>query len=269
MKYIILLMMTMLATHILAQEKTLSKPRKEVAAFDDKLWFNVGEELVYKIYWGYIPVGKSYISTKWIENNGKKQIAIRFRTRSNDFLSKIYPVDDFLESIVDPETFLPIQFTKKLKEGKYRCHEVTTFDFEQKKAVWKSIKNETEKTFEIDDDTRDIICFMYYMRKRKLEPGREEAFRVMADEKMYDLQIKIRQIEKVSIEHYGEIESLKLEPEAAFDGLTVRKGKSWLWISQDQRRLCTKLAVEVPIAKVFLYLDRVKGPGEDFWVAKN
>ena len=58
----------------------------------------MGETLDYRIYWGVIPVGSSRVTTEWIEEDGRTLIAIRFRTKSNDVLSKIYPVDDFAGS---------------------------------------------------------------------------------------------------------------------------------------------------------------------------
>ena len=60
--------------------------------------------------------------------------------------------------------------------------------------------------------------------------------------------------------------SLKLEPVSKFNGLFVRTGRAFMWVSDDSRRLCTKATVAVPVARVKAYLKRVEGPGADFWV---
>ena len=134
------------------------------------LWFPMGETLDYRIYWGVIPVGSSHVTTEWIQEDGRTLIAIRFRTKSNNVLSTMYPVDDFLEAIIDPETFLPVRFTKKLSEGRYRADETTTFDHKNLKATWTSRLNHKVEEYQIDPDTRDIVTFMYYMRRKQFEP---------------------------------------------------------------------------------------------------
>lgn len=232
------------------------------------LWFEVGEKLTYRIRWGVIPVGTSVASTEWIEEDGRTLLRIRFRNRSNSFLSTFYPVDDTLEAVVDPVTFKPVRFVKILNEGGYHCDEVTEFDYENGVARWRSRKNGGSKEYPIEDDARDLISFMYWMRKERLKPGASHDFRVMADEKVYDLTVHVKKSEKVNLPEYGKVKSVKLEPAAKFQGLFVRKGRMWMWVSEDERRLCTQLAVEVPVAKVKLKLCSVEGPGKDHWTER-
>lgn len=233
------------------------------------LWFPMGEVLDYRIYWGVIPVGSSRVTTEWITEEGRSLIAIRLRTKSNNFLSTMYPVDDFLEAIIDPETFLPLRFTKKLSEGRYRADETTTFDHKNLKATWTSRRSGKVVEFEIDADTRDVVTFMYYLRRKQFEPDTVNKYRVMADEKVYDLVVKAQKVENVKLENFGKISCLRFEPEAKFGGLFVRKGRMWMWVSQDERRIATKIAAQVPVASISLWLDHVSGPGDDFWVAKG
>jgi hypothetical protein len=233
------------------------------------LWFPVGETLDYRIYWGVIPVGSSHVTTEWIQEDGRTLIAIRFRTRSNNVLSKMYPVDDTLEAIIDPETFLPTRFTKKLNEGRYRADETTCFDHKNLKATWTSRLNHKVEEYQIDPDTRDIVTFMYYMRRKQFEPDTVTKYRVMADDKIYDLIVKAQGMELVSLDHYGKLSCLRFEPEAKFGGLFVRKGRMWMWVSQDSRRIATKISARVPVGSITLWLDQVGGSGEDFWVMKG
>jgi len=232
------------------------------------LWFPLGESLQYRVYWGFIPVARSVVTNELVEENGKVYLAIRFRTKSNGVLNKIYPVDDYIESIIDLETFLPIRFMKDINEGRYHTREITTFDHANKKAVWYRIKDDKKEVLDIESDTRDIVSFMYYMRsQKKFEEGEEKQYRVMADEKVYDLYVKADEVEKFRLCDYGWVESMKFEPEAAFGGLFVRhKGKMWLWVSQDPRNIVTKVKAKVPVASVSILISGVSGPGDDFWV---
>lgn len=226
----------------------------------------VGEKLTYKLYWGYIPVGTAVIWTEWTELEGRKLLAIRLRTFSNKVIEKIYPVDDTIESLVDPGPFLPVQFTKNMSEGSQRYHEVTVFDRTNLVARWESKLTGKKREFKIEPDTRDIPTFMFAMRGRTFEPGKREHFRVMADEKIYDLWLDIKKKEKVDLEAYPNVACVITEPEAAFNGLFVRKGKIIAWISTDPRCLAARVEAVIPVANVHALLMTVEGPGNDFWI---
>jgi len=79
------------------------------------------------------------------------------------------------------------------------------------------------------------------------------------------LTLRTERHEKIKLDRYGDVRSLKLEPVAVFNGIFVRKGRMWTWISEDERRLCTQASVAVPVARVHVRLHRVEGPGDDFW----
>lgn len=226
----------------------------------------VGEKITYSLYWGYIPVGSATGWTEWVEHQGRRVLAIRLRTLSNKFVEKLYPVDDTIESLVDPQTFLPIQFTKKLSEGKNRYHEVTIFDHTNLTAHWESKITGKKRVFALTPGTRDIPSLMYYLRTRTFTPGTREQFSVMADDKIYDLWLNVEKKERVNLPLYGRVPSIKAEPEAAFEGLFVRRGRMWIWISDDPRCLATQIVGSVPVATVRAVLSRVEGPGTDSWV---
>lgn len=247
--------------------QSASQPAQELEVDTrNGLWFPVGETLHYKVYWGVIPVAHTTASTEWIEEEGERRLLIRFRTRSNKVLRKIYPVDDTLESVIDPKTFLPVRFSKKLNEGRYHCDEVTVFDRLALKATWTKNTNGETREYAINQNTRDLISFMYVMRTQEPKVGSRQKYRVMADEKLYDLWVESEEEEVVNLEHFGGVKSVRLEPEAAFEGLFVRKGKMKLWVSEDERKIITKASVKVPVASVNIMLDKVTGPGDDAWI---
>jgi hypothetical protein len=237
-----------------------------VAANRPALWFPVGEEIYYKVQWGVWHVADTKVTSEYIEEDGRELLAIRLTTRTRSILDAFYPVDDFIESVVDPVTFLPIRFTKRLSEGRYRLHEITTFDHKARTAHWRHLLKNDSQDFAIDADTRDLISYMFYMRSQKFEPGKHYEFRVMADEKLYDLLVEARSIEILNIGNYSKIRALKLDPEAKFHGLFVRVGKLEVWISDDERCLCVRATAKAPvIGTIRLLIDRVEGPGDDYW----
>lgn len=231
-----------------------------------ELWFPVGENMHYVVYWGAIPVADTYVSTRWVRMYNRVLLQIQIRTQTGPVLGTIYPVDDVIESIIDPHTFLPLLHTVNLKEGRYRKHEITMFDYENNIAYWRSETRDREDTFELEPGTRDLVSFSYYMRKEGFARGERRHYRVMTDEKIYDLWLEAKGDERVRLKHYGRVSSLKLVPEAAFEGLFVRKGRITLWVSNDERRLLTQMEGSIPVASIRLVLQTVDGPGNDRWV---
>jgi len=231
-----------------------------------ELWFPVGETLVYIVQWGFWTVAETRVTTEYVEEDGRELLAIRAATRTRNLMAGIYPVDDFLESVVDPATFLPVRFTKRLNEGRYHTHEVTTFNHAAGTMLWRNLKRDKEQEHPIKADTRDLISFMFYMRGRSFEPNKTYTFSVMADEKLYELLVDARDVETLKLDRFGKVRSLKLEPEAKFQGLFVRVGKLDVWISDDPRCLCVRATAKAPlIGTIQLLIDRVEGPGDDFW----
>jgi hypothetical protein len=236
-----------------------------------ELWFPVGERLTYKVYWGIFPVAETKVTNHLFEEEDGEEkrilLAIQVVTKSYALLDTIYPVDDFIESVVDPVTFKPLRFTKRLSEGRYRLNEVTLFNHNDRIAHWKHLVKNDTKDFAIEDDTRDLMSFMYFMRSQKFAPNTNYHYRVMADEKLYDLFVHTKNIVQLNLSKFGPAKCLYIEPEAKFQGLFVRTGTLQVWISRDARCLCAKAVAKAPIiGSVKLLLDKVEGPGNDSWV---
>jgi hypothetical protein len=234
-----------------------------------ELWFPVGEKLVYDMHYGVMHVGTTTVTSEWINEQGKPRLVIRFVTRTNKFFDKVYRVNDTVEAIIDPATFRPVRFSKKLEEGDFTSNEVTDFDYEKKIAVWKSRTTGKTCEFKISDDTRDIVSFMYAMRRTPLEAGKLGDYWVAGDQGVCRLRLRGGRMREISLPRFGEIQAARVVPEAGKDDLFVRKMPRELWVSADDRRLIVKMAVKVPVAHVVLTLKNVSGPGDDIWTRKS
>ena len=233
--------------------------------------FPVGEQLEYKIYWGILYVARSTATSRWIRQDDRTLLSIVFRTRSKSVLDALYPVNDRIEAIIDPATLLPVSFSKILNEGRYHTQEFTTFDHAAGKAKWKRIKKGEirEKEYEIKPTTRDLITFMYMMRAKEFEENTTTRFEVMADEKLYDLEVESKRKEKVVLSSFGKVESMHFIPKAKFQGLFIRKGSMEVWVSTDERQVLSRMEVDTPFANLHLKLDQVTGGGDDQWTEER
>jgi hypothetical protein len=252
--------------HLLARLLVLSVLALPAAAQTNAIWFPVGEETYYDIYWGMLPVGQTHVITGWTNHQGRTVLSIRYFTRTNKVVEQLYPVNINMQTLIDPDTFLPIRFTEKAMEGRKRTDDLTVFDYAAGTAtVTSRVRNRTT-VVPIGPDTRDLIALMYYLRRAPFVSGTTLTNRVFADGKVYDLALRVGAREKVPLDDYGKVDCVHIDPEAAFNGLFVRKGKLEIWVSADARQLCTKILGEVPVASIRIVLSAVKGPGTDRWV---
>ena len=249
-------------SEVLAQNPVLGTP------WDDpppKLWFPVGEEIDYEVFWGIFMVGEATAKAEWVNRDGRRLLSLNARAKTNGIVEKLYPVTEFLESIIDPVTFLPLSFEKDSHEGKHHHHELTTFDHAARKGLWKSLLKDDHEEFAIDEDTRDLMGLMYWIRKDPIQAGETRNYRVMTDEKLYELVVESGKKEKVELENYGKVPCIKMEPKGKFNGMFVRKGRMFLWLSDDARYTICRATASVPVASIKIMLKTVRGPGDDFW----
>jgi hypothetical protein len=233
------------------------------------LWFPVGEELMFRVTWGIIPVGWSRASSEWIDENGEKLLKIRYKVRTNKLFDPFYPMDDQAESIVDPATFLPRSFSFVRKYRRSRYERNVTFHHDAGFGVITSPDGEAERLLTIAPDTRDILSFMYHHRKATPAPNTEEIHRVMAPEGLLDLKLHIKGRDTVKLPKYGRVGAIIVEPEMNYAGILIAGGKVKMWVSEDARCLGMRLDVHAPLADARATLCGVTGPGNDRWVAAN
>ncbi|WFB34925.1 DUF3108 domain-containing protein [Kiritimatiellota bacterium B12222] len=243
-------------------------PPPPPSATELALPFPIGETLTYSIYWGVIGVGESVATTEWEWIHDQWLIRIQFRTQSNGVLAKLYPVDDTIKAYVDPETLLPVQFLMDINEGGKTRNSETLFNWQRKEAYYTKFHDDKEDevvTIDLKEGTRDLVSFMYFMRETAFEDQQNYEFEVLSDDKIYELEVATDGYDKVKLDEYGKTKSLKLLPEASFEGVFIRKGKMELWLSAKQPQFLTKLVLDTPFANVKLLLKKVTGPQADAW----
>ncbi len=242
----------------------IAMPMPSLAATNE-LWFPVGEKLTYKLYWGIVRVGISHLTSEWLEEDGKRYVVLKARASTTAVVDKIYPIDDYIESTIDPETFLPVKYVQKLKEGRHVRDDTIVFDHKNRKAYWTSGLTNAAKVIDIDPDTRDVLTLTYYMRPKGGEIGEKDDFRVLVDDKLYSLGVTVIDREKLDVPGFDEVMCIKVEPMAKFGSIFMHKGKIQIWFSDDKYRICTKMVGQVPVANVKAVLTGVDGWEDGKW----
>jgi hypothetical protein len=212
----------------------------------------VGEKLTYILRWGLIPVGWATLHVKGIEKHqGRKVYVIAMTAWSNTFLSKIYKVKDYAETYVDVETQCSLRFYKNQYEGGYQSNEEMVYDQEKHHAKYHSFRNGMVKEMEIPANVQDALSSIYYFRTLPMEKGKSVFMDVNADEKNWVLEVQVLDLKKDwEVRRMGSFDAFYIEPLAKFKGMFERRGRVWVWVSADHRRLPLLVKSKVPFGSV-------------------
>ncbi|MBN2300958.1 MAG: DUF3108 domain-containing protein [Lentisphaerae bacterium] len=232
---------------------------------DLKLCFPIGETLTYKLKWGLLTVGEAELTSKWIERDGRRLIALSAKAMTGNIIAKIYPVEDHIESIVDPEDFRPIVYTQRLREGNHVRHDVTRFEYDKERAICVSHIDQTTKIIRINNNIRDVLSLLYYMRSKSFGAGQRVEFQVLVDDEIFELAVEGIDYDIIKVYNAGKIKCLRVRPHAKFGGIFSRGGTVQIWFSDDRRRICTAMKGKVPMAHMRASLRNVSGPGANTW----
>lgn len=235
-----------------------------------ELWFPVGEVVHYDIQWGVFTVGEAVAQAQWLRLGDRRFLALTMTAKSNGIVEMLYPVTEFMQTLLDPATFLPLSFEKQSSEGRHKTWDITTFDHARRTGRWESLLRLNPQDFPIDPDTRDLMGLMYWIRKEPVKADETRTYRVMTDEKLYEMILEAGKKETLDIgKPYGKVATIKMEPKGKFNGLFVRKGRMFVWVSDDARCTLCRVTASVPVASIKVLLRSVEGPGNDGWITRN
>jgi hypothetical protein len=185
-----------------------------------------------------VPVGYGWLEVKELaEIDGRPAYHIEAQGHTNDVLSKFYPIHDVLHSYVDAETLAPVRFEKHQREGRYKSDEIVTFDLAARKAHYKSLLNQSEKTIDLPGQFQDIISALYWFRAQPVTPGEPRSLNIYTDEKIYPTEIQIRGLEELELLKRGTFTCMIVEPKATFKGLLIKRGRIWAYVTADRHRV--------------------------------
>ena len=240
------LVMLLLLSFIFPMSANAAAPKKLI----------VGERLVYSVSWLGIEVGRGEAQVKEIMTvRGRQAYHIEVDVRSAPILDWIYKVRDVHHSYIDVEKLHSLRYEKILKEGRYRADEVMEYDQQNHQATYFSRKNQSRKEMMIPPDVQDQLSCGFWFRLQDIKPGTQIHIPVNADEKNWDLEVKVLEKTKIKMvgaglphPYFGKaVNAVEVEPEIQFQGIFVKRGKIRGWIGLDEHQIPLKMTVKIPV----------------------
>jgi Protein of unknown function (DUF3108) len=193
----------------------------------------IGETLRYAMSVLGASGGELTLSAKETQLDGRPAYKFELSAISNDFLSKIFLVRDYLASWIDPKTFRSLRFEKHTVEGKRVRDDLIEFDYERKLAY------RDGKPIGIEESTLDSLSSLYYIRLLDLE--KPEAIELtVVSRRLFPLSVIVQGRETIKTPA-GTFRTIRVEPKSPSEGL-LGKGKSLiLWLTDDEKKIPVQL----------------------------
>ncbi len=243
----------LLVSSMAAAATTNFSPRKNVAtAIKPPLSaFTVGEHFIFDVFWMGIPVGYGSLEVK--EKTvvaGRPAFRIEAVAETNEFLSKIYPVRDVVQTVIDAENFRSLEFRKTVSEGRYRADERVVYDYGQKKIFYESLKNGTKKEYPLDADVQDFLSAFYWFRLQPVKVGQNVHTLVNDEEENWDLEIRCLKTEVKELRGGAVIDTFVVEPKTRLRGVLYARGRAWVHFSAGPERAPIHFTLSTPFGPI-------------------
>lgn len=217
--------------------------------------YQKGETLEFTLSWLAIDGGSAVMTIKPV-NGEPSKLRIESLAQSSPSFARIYKVRDYLESVVERESFSTLRFRKDLREKKRHKDVTTTIDYEQGLAFRR------DKKIPVSRQTLDPLSSIYYIRKLDLTPGKKHVVTILADEKVYRPEIHIVKRETIEVPA-GRFRTVMVEPKMT-KGSIFRDDDSrlFIWYTDDERRIPVRIRSEIAVGSITASLRGYRVAGE-------
>jgi len=162
-------------------------------------------------------------------------------------IASFMDVREQLISYLDAESRLPRSFILEATEGSYRHSQTTRFARKAGTATVTS-KSRYERTEVVDVPARtlDFVAMVFLLRTLPLEPGQEHRFQVLAGTKVQPVVAEVVGRERVET-RAGAFPAVKVRVPTGFTGKFSEKDPTYIWFSDDARRVVVRVATDFAI----------------------
>lgn len=222
--------------------------------------FSSGERLTYSLSWLKIRAGTAVMSSSDAPPvDGRAAFNLVTTAKSNSVVTKLYPVDNRVESLIDAETLAPYHMTFRRREGTRKNDFDVTFRHREGTAV--DIKDGVAETIPIPPQTHDLLSCLYYVRSLpSVEPGSTIFLNLHHDKKNYRVEVRVEGTERVKGPR-GDAETIRVLVILPFQGIFLNEGNIRVWLTNDAYRTPVMMRAKVIIGSVVARLvESVQGP---------
>jgi len=215
------------------------------------------ESMEFQVTYLGISMGKVRIFSGQVDET-TAPIFLQAQTTS---IAAIVTLRQQLASYLDVATGLPRSGSLDAVEGSYRHTDTVQYDRTANKAKVRE-KGKYDNTYLIDvpPDTTDFMALVYRLRTLPLENGARYDFPVLSGRDLNHVVATVLGREKVETKA-GTFQAVKIRVPTGFTGKFSEKDPTYLWLSDDDRRIVVRLTADFAIGNATMNLTSYR-PGD-------
>lgn len=217
-----------------------------------------GEKLSFKISWFGILAGNASIRISETVYKGNKAIKFTGIVKSAQWFSKIYYVEDCVDSIVEAQTLKPLNISVDYKEGKkYRRKNEYIFDYAKKKIFSPECK---DTPVDLPDDLMEMFGAFFLLRTYDFSKE-NHITKIIADgRKLYHVEARKTGRKKIST-ILGKKDCIEIKPtQIRLDlfGIKQKPDNISVFLTDDAQRIPVLVTGEIRIGSLVAELENAE-----------
>ncbi len=158
--------------------------------------------------------------------------------------SAFYDFREKLLSRLDLETGLPLENVLDTKENGRPHLDTTEYLREEGEAVViQRGKTTSTDRIAIQPETLDFVALVFLLRRAALAPGLRRTFSVLSGKDVHQVIVEVVRRETVKT-RLGSFPAFKIRVPTGFTGKFSEKNPTYLWLSDDPRRVVVKITTD-------------------------
>lgn len=228
--------------------------------------FKSGEWLRYKMsYSGFLRAGTAVLEVEETALNGKKVFHTKGSGWTSGMIKWFFKVDDLYESYFDKNEVSPYLFKRKINEGGYKKHTITTFNKKANHAYVQDFIKQKDTTISVLN-VQDMLSAFYYLRNqdvKDMKKGDEIAIDIFMDEQIYPFKLRFLG-KQVLDSKFGDINTLVFRPLVQSGRIFKAQESVTIWITDDANKIPIKMSASLSVGSLRAELEAYKGLANNF-----
>jgi hypothetical protein len=246
------------------QAKAARYPNRRPAK--DPLW--IGEKLLFEITYFGMAAGDFTAEIAGLKMVDSRMVyKIEAHATSSSVFSLFYRLNDSIESYLDYNGIFSHRFHLILDESRQSRDALELYDYDKLQTFYWNKWNHRDRGYseskeygEIQPLSQDSVSALYYVRTVPLPDGAVISFPVISEGKSWECIVTVVRREMVD-SPLGKVRAVVVKPETKFQGVLQKRGDSFIWFTDDDRRIPLRLEAKVKIGTVVGTLKKVLSYG--------
>jgi Protein of unknown function (DUF3108) len=236
-----------------------SEEPASAATSPPELAFLPGETLTYEISWSNIVTAGTAVMEVKGETlpNGRKGLRFIVSSHSVGLVDAIYPVNDRVESLFDPQIMQSLSFNLYESHGRKKRTRSLIFDHNDCTVISR-LNNDPPQTLSIPDSVQDALSSLFYLRTLKdFTIGSNHVIEVHDSGKNWSVEVHTLARKKVKTPA-GEFDTIEVKTFPKYEGVFMNKGEIFIWLTDDSRKIPVLMKSTIAIGSIMTTLTDMK-----------